>query len=494
MALDALVLRYSDVEASTIAKHLEVMAARGSVWWGWWRKAYEEMPIDVLRAASELSDIRVGLVNRRDGDYAMAHCTELRISIDGGALPSPDRELTPGYYRDDVFPAWFRFDQIEPLSEERWRESFLGPPRGDATLFWIEGGELRFLGDGETETMADLEEIETITAPGDSILHLSDLHYGDDHGFPVRGAAGDGPQRPTMVEAILERVRRLEESIGIVVVSGDLTTKSNPTPLTTIAAPELEHLLDGLGLGIEHLVIIPGNHDIPLDDNAAEATRSYRHELPFRNFLSGLYGERNREIERLTTFETPSGWRLNTATLNSVRLRSAETKDYGYVGPRARPLMEDLRRRFGNMTTAELWSDKIFNLTVLHHHLVTGELITDPAAGRPVSVTLDAGKLIADLQEGTVHAVLHGHQHVPFIGTVSRGRHIGTGGWDGYRWPLWLIGGGSAGAGANRLLDEMRDNTFGIYRPEDEGFVVQMERFNPRHDGETYLRTRLCAA
>ena len=492
MAIEALILRYSDVEAATLGEHLEVLSTtRHSVWWGWWRKTHEELPIEILQQAASQDDVRVGLINRRDGHFARAVCSEIRFSPEGAAIPSPDAEATPSYYATDAFPAWFRFTEIERLeSEEEWNSQFfdVGIPREDQTLYWIEDGELRFLADDTPARAADIAAIPTIKTPGNRILHLSDIHYGEDHGFPLAEDNGRGPEQPTMVDAIAARIEQLGGDVGVVIVSGDLTTKSEANPLMINAQPELERLMDLLGLEVEHLVIVPGNHDIPLDD-ADEVTRHYRHERPFRSFLSALHGVRNPDIERLTMFDTPSGWKINTATLNSVRLRSAETKDYGYVGPRAAPLMKDLAERFGGRSTTELWQEKVLNITVLHHHLVTGELVTNPAEGHPVSVTLDAGKLISQLQEGAVHAVLHGHQHVPFLGAVARGHKIGTGGWDGYRRPLWLIGGGSAGVRPARLSNEMRDNCFGLYRPTEEGLEVQMELFNPGREGETFLKS-----
>ena len=113
-----------------------------------------------------------------------------------------------------------------------------------------------------------------------------------------------------------------------------------------------------------------------------------------------------------------------------------------------------------------------------------------PPAG-PVSVTLDAGNLIADFQRASVHVALHGHQHVPFLATVARPRWVGLEGWDGYKRPLTLIGGGSAGADLVRLDDEMHDNTFGIYRPRRGAIDIEMEQFNGGMAAYPFLRTTI---
>ncbi len=482
-----LVLRFSDAEGEpTIARHLEILTGGDHVWWGWWRRVDEDERVDVLEAFTKRLPEWVGLVNRREKALYRAYCTEVEFGEAGAPIPSSEPDRTPEYYRYEELPAWFRFTEIHPVTLEQWKEEFagLGIPPGDPTLLWIQVAEA-----GDQVRPRTDPSLTTADTPGDAILHITDIHYGDDHGFPVQHDP-DKPNRRTMVEAICDRIRALGVHVGVVVISGDLITKSDSIQYAMTVTPQLDALVDGLGLTRQHVVIVPGNHDINLKEAAEEGTRDYRHERPFRSFLDAFYGP-GPPIDRLLTFHASDGWTFNFVTLNSVRLRTAATMDYGYVGTRSTPLLEGLRELHGGRTVEELVEARTLNVAVLHHHLVSGELLTVPEDDRPVSVTLDAGKLISEFQDASVHVALHGHQHVPFVGAVARGRNIGTDGWDGYRRPLWVIGGGSAGAAPTRLSDEMRDNTFGIYTPRDGGIELRMERFTPGMEPDTFLHTQL---
>ncbi|HKC64656.1 MAG TPA: hypothetical protein VKB86_13530 [Pyrinomonadaceae bacterium] len=108
----------------------------------------------------------------------------------------------------------------------------------------------------------------------------------------------------------------------------------------------------------------------------------------------------------------------------------------------------------------------------------------------PISMMLDAGQLVANFQSSQIHFALHGHQHVPFVGTTARACQSGNT-WGGYDKPLTIIGCGSSGASVNRLADVIRDNSLGIYTPRGKFFEVRVERFNPTIDPETYMKISL---
>ena len=151
----------------------------------------------------------------------------------------------------------------------------------------------------------------------------------------------------------------------------------------------LERLIGRLRLGKEHVVIVPGNHDIPLatEEASPTPTREYRHELRFRDFLRSFYGDDVQEIESLQRFRMSDGWQVSVVGLNSVRLRDPDTKEYGYVGHRSEPWLRRVREANSDRGKAELIANRTLNVVVLHHHILPGELLCRPEKDRPVSLT-----------------------------------------------------------------------------------------------------------
>jgi hypothetical protein len=474
-----LILRFVDLDDPTIDLHQAVLNRHGEVWWGWWKKLHEEPRLDVIEAVAAHVPVTIGLVNRRSQRFYRAVCDRVQVATDSAAIRSPEPGLTPDYYNDREFPAWFHFQEIKEIGLEEWNELFdgFGEPTGDDTLYPIDDAP------SPHEPSSEIPVYEFGT-PGEAILHLSDVHYGDDHGFGLESGKLEGR---SMRRIVVEALREMGIRVGVLVISGDITTGGDLHVMQAVALTEIRALAGDLELPVENVVIVPGNHDIKLLE--AEFG-SYKHELGFRTFLDELFGDGVRELDAVCSFETPGGLTLNFATLNSVRLSSRDTRMFGYVGPRSKFVFETLSERNAGRNSEELAAAGIFNFAVLHHHLISGALMTDPPPSAPVSLTLDAGRIIAEAQAAGVHVALHGHEHLPFIGSAARQEPLEQDGWDGYRRPLMVVGGGSAGARFQRLPTRMRDNTFGLYVPDDRALDVAVFRFNHEVAPHELLRTR----
>lgn len=319
---------------------------------------------------------------------------------------------------------------------------------------------------------------------GESILHLSDLHFGGDHGFVTTTEQSAIPELP-LDDIIVERTQSLSGCrIGMVVVSGDFITAGDANNFP-YAKAFLERLLIGLGLEKKHVVMVPGNHDIWVQDD--HPTRDYKAAVPYVSFMRDFYGANLTEIERLQAFRAPGNWRLNFLSLNSSRPRTKTTMEYGYVGKdRYELFLRRMRENNAGKNLRDLMHEKVLNFAVLHHHLIPGQLVCKPEIKRPVSLTLDAGELVSELQYSSFHFALHGHQHVPFIGNTSRARSP-DGEWREIGFPLTVIGSGSSGAKTDRLSAEHPKNTFGIYTPQDNGLRIRMEEYNSTLKPRTFL-------
>jgi hypothetical protein len=484
-----LVLRFANREGiDTIEQHQSVIQQEGHVWWGWFKKAHEPFPRAALEALSDRVPQDVGLVNRDERTVYVARCDEVRFAPDDdSAVGTLSVRTTPAYYADAYLPAWFRLRAIEQSSEDAFATRFGGIPEGDPTIFEVavEGGVPRL------ESRIDAFPVAPLEARGRSILHLSDLHFGEFHGFsdPRLPPNGGNPSlRDVLVEWLVQAQARY--SFAAIVASGDFTSRGDANGLT-LARTFMEEIAQAVNLGIEYVCVIPGNHDIYLE-NFPHFDRTYIAENPYRDFMRSLYGQNLTQIEQIRRIATTDEWDLRFVCVNSARGRDDATKEYGWVGhDRYEPLLRRVVQADADASAADLIDANVLNIGVIHHHVLPAPLQSWPEAERPVSITLDAGAIVADFQTSSIHLVLHGHQHVPFAGRVGRLREIGLNRWTGPGHDLLVVGCGSTGCERQQLTDEYPYNAFSIYTPEQQAVRVEVFRFNrgtpPIRDREVLL-------
>ncbi|MBB2893459.1 putative MPP superfamily phosphohydrolase [Flexivirga oryzae] len=360
---------------------------------------------------------------------------------------------------------------IDQITNSEWDRRFGAVPVGEPTLFIVPENSPQ----AARQALYDTVKRNPVPVRSPVILHLSDLHFGSDYAFPLVSRTVPTQKTP-LDEAIVDGLKSAQvDPIGLVLVSGDITTHGDGF---NDAQVFLESLLDRLGLSPDQMVMVPGNHDIELD--STKTTRSYAAELPFRNFATVVHGEagRNRELNHLSWFSVDGAREMLVLGLNSVRPRSSGTMDYGYVGRDLYgPLLEEARELRSAILAEE--GTPPLCIGMLHHHVLPTPLVEDPDEKRKVSLTLDAGQLIEDLQRAGFDAILHGHQHIPFIGSTSRSWcDEQTGKWVVPR-PIHVIGGGSCGARVDRLWNQMRQNAIGVYSVGDDLLNVRMFQFAP---------------
>lgn len=477
-----MILRFRDIEASTVASHLERIYTSGAVWWGWWKKDSEEVPLAALHQLIQQMPLDIGLINRQENARYVARCERVALTESGERISSPEPTRSPEYYRDDTFPVWFKLSSISQISDADWDERFGGVPEGETTLFFVPLDEP----DAAQRALHDRFESKPVRVANSTILHISDLHFGSDFAFPVSPRSVPTRHR-TLDDVLVEGVLNVApEGVGLVVISGDITTRGEQDGFME-AREFLKALIGGLGLQMEQVVVVPGNHDILLDQPTV--TRRYSAEQPFRDFLQLTYGRADLELNRLHWFKSGQDGRdMLVLALNSVRPRQASTMEYGYVGQdlygpllvEAAELSAEIKEQRGR---------EPLMMAVLHHHVLPTPLVEEPEEKRPVSLTLDAGQLIADLQSAGCQVVLHGHQHIPFVGSTSRAVQSEEG-WELGR-TVHVIGAGSCSVNVTRLWNSMRNNSLGLYRASDDRLEVRMFELAPSVDLREYMSLKL---
>ena len=117
-----------------------------------------------------------------------------------------------------------------------------------------------------SDTKAELEHIATETPPAqpraDTIVHCSDLHFGS--GF-----------RADLAEELVEHINAARPDL--VVVSGDLTMRARSEQFRAARALLLQFQAP--------LLVIPGNHDVPL---YAVWHRALRPFANYREYIADL--------------------------------------------------------------------------------------------------------------------------------------------------------------------------------------------------------------
>jgi 3',5'-cyclic AMP phosphodiesterase CpdA len=449
MAAPAIALRFRDTTPGidTIATHRELIARNGRVGWGWWKKTFEHAETEkILALLGDEGEIGIVLIDRTAERAYMCTCI-------GFADPkAAEADIVPLYYRDhlDETAGIFILRTIEDLSYDE----ALADAIREQTFLWI--GAVADPALGHIAAAAE--------AHGRScVLHLSDLHFGNDYGFRLQGedvTVGDG--RHTLTACIVADLERLglTNDVAAVIVTGDFMTHGDWVGAPRRAAlAEFEALRKRLGLEKDQIIVVPGNHDvvrysdpskIDVRENAVEKQANYEHETMFRTFVDELVGRDWKAslnyVRRIHLGEAD----LDVCVLNSCTIAATEWTEYGYVGRNGLDAIADLAEQIVDRPT--------FRFLALHHHLLPVANVEAPKS-KGVTLTLDASDILAAAQRAGVNVALHGHQHKPKIAVYHslplNGDSTGA--------PIHVVANGSTGAKNERLPPGER-NTYCLFR------------------------------
>jgi hypothetical protein len=409
--------------------------------------------LEELKYHAKKEAITVGLFDRSTDRYFFARATDFIRDENHRGAPEPER--APAYYAHrTTIEAWIKLLSIDKTTSSQFVRLFGDVPTGEHTFYPISPG------------VEPLKEATPsyVTASSDFVLHLSDLHFGSDFGFP----ASKSPGMETLMARLQEDLQNLcGGRIGLIVISGDLTTKADANVLAIQALDFLNEIHRQLRVPKEAILVIPGNHDFKLSEYQPT---DFSHERPFNMMLREFYGSYDPD-SRFRRFIFPSGHRVEFLLINSVRLRKIEEANYGYV---EWSLYESRLR----VKTKDPDSTRV---AVLHHHLISmprEELYDSDYKHAGISTTLDSGAVIEGLQAHGFRLALHGHQHLPGIAHISRG--VINGNSAAMPAPdLALLSAGSAGAKTERLTNSMRDNSYNLLRFAGKEIHIEARRYNP---------------
>lgn len=498
--LDILLLRYRDITPSinTIDEHNRVVEEKGRVLWGWWKKGSEQAPDPYLYELAEemernSSKSDVLIIN--SGTYELFKATLYKIHYTLGGLKAPlvNTELCPKYYSEENLPAWFEIGKIEKiekglqeLSQYVFSKSNRTIPDNGSCLSEVEIGQIvrdvDFL--EKNISLWFINKVEDFVAKNDYyalnisngvwptkgkyILHLSDIHFGENHAFknPL-GGRQNLVAKQELCDVILEDLETqgiTSSDIAVVIISGDLTWEANPHEFSN-ALKFLEKMKNYFGLSNKQIIIVPGNHDIEwlgedgnIDSNA---------ELNYYNFYNSFYNVfPEKSFIRIGKFNINNKI-VCVIGLNSCRLESMENAGFGYVGD------EQLRKV---QQYLEINKDIDIICAVCHHHLLPVNYVEEISVNdKRISMMLDAELVMRTLLANRVNITIHGHQHQPYYSQIRRiiPDYINKSGRrERLDEKLSVIGGGSCGVKQSKI-NVIGRNTYNLlwFNNEDELFI-----------------------
>src|SRR5262245_12610984 len=205
----SLILRFSDFGFDSIREHQGILLDSGYVYWGWWKKNGLDLDLETDLLAISVPLLAGAFSRSRPDTFYIFRLAAISCEPSGTPLPSPEPERTPEYYRSKSCAAWFRIDEMRPVTEADFIKNFGPVPVGERTLFI------------RTDLKAeDIGQVPSVETDANVVLHLSDIHFGEDFGYPDRSGLGDY----SLVDRLTTDVQKLNVSVGLVIISGDLLT------------------------------------------------------------------------------------------------------------------------------------------------------------------------------------------------------------------------------------------------------------------------------
>ena len=487
---ETLVLRFRDLATDpgeTIERHHDICAREGRVWWGWWHKAREHVPVSAFEHINERArgdGLEIYLLNAHEQQVHRARLVKIHWKDDLEPFTTSYPWFTPGYYRGRRCKVWFElstverdemsFDPLIELVQVSVPEFFRGeePPEyarldgvrlGSAALLDEQNRTVWFVRRPRPgETVRKMEDFvgpgkrrrASVSNPhidpsfprdyfltrGRRLLWLSDLHFAkgphrDVHGFAYQGE--DTAYQFNLhqeIERVLEDHQVLLDVEGVL-ISGDITWKADPEEYREARTFIREFIAKtGKTDQAARVALCPGNHDIRFSEEP------WRKDLPiqaagdsarqsFSSFYQALFDiEPNRHLSMGRRFLLAGAIPVEVVCLNSSVLQQEEGvfQGHGFIG-------EEQLRHAAREAGWEIPRDagdgdhpRAVRIVMVHHHLlpVIHQLLPERGGGHSYSTPLDAERLSSWIVEHRVDLVLHGHMHEPFCVEINRGATI----------------------------------------------------------------------
>lgn len=516
--IKTLLLRFRDLTTApgeTVKTHADIATKKGKVWWGWWSKQNEQVPLDVfsflLQKMTAAGGVEIYLIDTGQMHVYKAKCTSVKFENSRERLKAPDRTVTPEYYKDQSYLAWFELSNIEltpvPVSDlnsltySDVKDFFVDPSAANYSLF--ENKRVKSLLELRSQdrsiwfvrdaVVSDLDHEILLTGnntlqpthfttdfkntPNNRLLWFSDIHFGSSHGF-----LHDMP-RKNQKKSLWMAAEEVCDMAGIkniagIIVSGDITTHNEQAGFD--AAYEMffskacSTLTDN---NFYNWLICPGNHDFgfsttTLKDGEELSEPVTVHTENYSAFYNKLFNlQPNKFFCSGRRFLLGNTYPVEIVSLNSLNLQqiSKQFQGFGFVGDEQLKVVDEA---YG-WSTHQHRKRKPIRIAVVHHHLLSVNYTESTTAGARYSITLDAEAITRWMLEHEITLVLHGHMHQPTVTQIKRPIVMDSADENMSTWHAFTVCGlGSSGV-KSELLGEVGKNMFGVLTFDDDQIQIE---------------------
>lgn len=329
------------------------------------------------------------------------------------------------------------------------------------------------------------------------ILHVSDLHVGNEHAFRLsktaRRAVGDRGALAEYIHRDLDKMG-LAGAVDGLLVSGDITCRANPGEFAR-AAEVIQEIATVAGVPGSNIALVPGNHDIQWQPDEFAQRHGINRTVSrenFDQFYCHLIGH-SPDFPEIRSFANRDGsGAIDLVCLDSNHVEGPDAAGIGMIDPETLSVVASKLSRSWAKEGSDLPRRTVWFMSH-HHYLPVCDVDVTEAGKRKVSVMANASQVLSIARNLDVEVILHGHQHQPFLCHASRW----MGSTDPVRFrPLLMVGAGSVGAGREQLGPIAQNHYFLLVR-QDNRLVIRSRKFGDEglgfvpHDDFVFARPHL---
>lgn len=476
--LETLVLRFSNFEKiDTIEEHKRIIDETGKVYWGLWQKPYEKLTRKentndwiYSRDGEDIGEIsfpkNIYLCNITAHKLYLAECQGIKNVSE---IDDNETIYVPNYYHDSNVEYYFIIKKIIECNYDTFHND-------NKTILDFSSNDTILT---EKDKHVNIEYVELY---GNSILHISDLHFGESCNYQ-EGAHNTNPRDYSRLDKLLNKFNNLND-IGLIVASGDFSNGKERKKEKfykqnfNAASKFLKELCQKLNLDVsKHLILVPGNHDKGFLEeyfNPVTGKMDNTYDQDYRSFQKELIGLDHFTYTR--KYILPNGHKLVFLCLDSSDLQSEQIREYGYVD----------KRQFEILGGEQNYDSSCIKIAVMHYPIVTPPTKFDISSyqdrngkyhAEALSVLENSFEIAKILTENGFRYLFHGHQHYPYFGTYKvrkpSERKEGN---------IMFLCAGSIGldhTDTKCLYKDFLFNSFNLYTVNEKEIQIKVYRFIP---------------